>query len=327
MAEKIRWGILGTGNIANRMADALKVVPDAELRAVGSRTQEKGDAFAHKHGIPVRHSSYEALAADPDIDIIYVCTPHTAHADCSILCLEHGKSVVCEKPLTVNAAQAEMVVSAARKSGRFLMEAMWTRFLPSMAKMREVIQSGRIGEVRMLQADFGFRAGWDPSSRLLNPELAGGGLLDVGVYTIALAYDVMGGAPEDMCSAACIGETGVDEQNAALLKYSGGRIAILSSAVRTTTPHMAFIMGTEGMIRIPSFWCSREVTVSAGGKDEVIREDFPGNGFEFEAQEAIDCVRAGKQESAGIPLDESVSIVRTMDALRAQWGLKYPFER
>ncbi len=322
----IRWGILGTGNIANKMADALKSLSGAQLVAVGSRSAEKAEEFGGRHGIPRRHSSYEALADDPDVDIIYVCTPHTLHASNSLLCLERGKAVLCEKPFTVNSAQARAVVTKAREKGLFLMEAMWTRFLPAIRRCREMVLSGRIGEVRMLQADFGFRAGWDPQGRLLNPELAGGGLLDVGVYTVSLSYLLLG-APSRLESMAHIGETGVDEQNALLLGYPGGQIAILSSAVRTNTPHVAYIIGTEGMIRIPAFWCAREFTVISGGKEERIEEGYPGNGFEFQAMEAMQCLREGRTESATMPLDESISIMETMDRAREQWGLKYPGEQ
>jgi predicted dehydrogenase len=323
--RKIRWGILGTGNIANKMADALKSLEDAELAAVGSRTKEKAEAFGEKHGIPRRHGSYQALADDPEVDIIYVCTPHTLHAENTLLCLDRGKAVLCEKPFTVNAAQARATVAKAREKGLFLMEAMWTRFLPAMRKCREIVRSGRIGEVRMLQADFGFRAGWDPQGRLLNPELAGGGLLDVGVYCVSLAYFLLG-APSRLESLAHIGETGVDEQNALLLGYPGGEIAILSSAVRTNTPHVAFVMGTEGMIRIPAFWCARELTVISGGQEERIEAEYSGNGFEFQAMEAMRCLREGLTESETIPLDESIAIMETMDRAREQWGLKYPGE-
>ena len=325
-APKIRWGILGTGNIANKMADALKSLNEAELVAVGSRTQQKADAFGDRHGVPRRHGSYQALANDPEVDIVYVCTPHTLHAENSLLCLDGGKAVLCEKPFTVNAAQARAVASRAREKGLFVMEAMWTRFLPAIRRCREIVRSGGIGEVRMLQADFGFRAGWDPQGRLLNPELGGGGLLDVGVYTVSLAHLLLG-TPARIESLAHIGETGVDEQSALLLGYPGGEIAILSSAVRTNTPHVAYVMGTEGMIRIPSFWCARELTLLAGGREERIEAGFSGNGFEFQAMEAMRCLREGLPESDTMPLDESIAIMETMDRARAQWGLRYPCEQ
>ena len=326
MTKTVRWGILGAGRIAGKMAQALKKLPDAELAAVGSRSQATADEFGDKFDIPRRHPSYEALARDPDVDIIYVATPHNFHKENSLLCLAHGKAVLCEKPLTVNAREAEELIRFAREKKLFLMEAMWTRFLPLMSKFKETLAAGVIGEVRMVQADFGFNAGWNPEGRLLNPKLAGGGLLDVGVYTVSLASWVLG-APSKIVSLAHIGETGVDEQNGTVLAYENGQLALLSSAVRTTTPHDAVIMGTEGMIRIhPPWWCPTRMTINAGGKSEEVEAPFGDNGFEYEAAEAMRCLRDGKLESSVISLDESLSIMRTLDAIRAQWGLKYPME-
>jgi len=217
----VRWGILGPGNIAKRFAEALKDVRGAELAAVGSRSQAKADAFGEQYGIPRRHGSYEALVGDADVDAIYVATPHPMHAPCSILALEAGKAVLCEKPFTANAAQAEQVIAAARRAGVFCMEAMWTRFLPPITRLRQLVAEGSVGELRMVIADFGFRCGWDPSSRLLDAALAGGGLLDVGVYAISLAGMLLGEA-QDVAGLADVGSTGVDEQAGIVLRYAGG---------------------------------------------------------------------------------------------------------
>jgi len=326
MESKIRWGILATGNIAKKMAAALATLPEAELVAVGSRSKDKADAFADQFEIPHRHASYEALAGDPDVDIIYVATPHNYHKQNSLLCLENSKAVLCEKPFTVNAQEAEEVIHRARQKKLFLMEAMWTRFLPIMQKFRGVLDRTVIGEVRMLYADFGFRAGWNPEGRLLNPNLAGGSLLDVGVYTVSLASWVLG-TPSKVASFAHIGSTGVDEQNAIILGYDEGRLALLSSAVRTQTPMEATVMGTDGMIRLHSpWWRGSQMTVTVGGKSELVEAPYGDNGFEFQAAEAMRCLQKGKLESRVIPLDETLSIMRTLDTIRAQWGLKYPFE-
>ncbi|MEP7292177.1 MAG: Gfo/Idh/MocA family oxidoreductase [Chloroflexota bacterium] len=328
MNEKIRWGILGTGNIAHKFATGLTVVDDAELVAVGSRTQEGADKFADEFGATHRHASYEALANDPEVDAIYVSTPHPFHKDNSILCLNAGKAVLCEKPFTINTREAEEVIAVARAKKLFLMEAMWTRYAPVMFKIRELIGQGVIGEVRMINADFGFRAGFDPKSRTFAPELGGGGLLDVGIYPISLASMLLG-EPSEIISTATLGETGVDEQSVVLLKYAGGQIAITSSAVRTTTPWEAFIMGTEGMIHIPAVWWKPEAfTLKANGEpDQRFDLPFTGNGYNYEAIEVGRCLRAGELESPVMPLDETLSIMRTMDAARAQWGLVYPTER
>ena len=282
-SEIINWGIIGPGSIANRFAGGLAAVPGAKLHAVGSRTQAKADEFADRHGAPKRYASYEALAEDPDVQVVYIATPHPQHKGAALLCLEHGKSVLLEKPFTVNAKEAAEVIDSARSKDLFVMEAMWARFFPGMRKVRELIASGTIGEARMVQADFGFRADVDPDSRLFSPALAGGGLLDVGVYPISLASMIFG-TPTEVSGLAQIGETGVDEMAAVTL------------------------------------------TVNAGGKSEELAVPYENGGFNYEAQEVMDCLRAGKNESTVMPLDETLTIMQTMDTLRAQWGLKYPME-
>ena len=324
--QPLRWGILGLGNIAKQFANGLKELPDAQLIAVGSRTQEKADKFGAEFDAPHRHASYKALANDPDVDAIYIATPHSAHAEDALLCLDAGKAVLCEKPFTINAAQAERVIQRAREKKVFCMEAMWSRFFPLVYRLRELLAEGAIGEARMLHADFGFRAGVNPESRLFNPAMGGGGLLDVGVYTLSLA-SLLFGTPDGVTGLAHIGETGVDEQAGMVLRYDAGRLAVLSTGVRVNTPQDAVILGTDGRITIHSpWWKPSKMTVSANGKDEEVSLPFTGNGYQFEAQEVARCVRAGKTESDTLPLDETLSVMRTMDALRAQWGLKYPME-
>lgn len=324
----IRWGILGTGSIARKFAAGLTALTDAELVAVGSRRAEKADEFADEFAGPRRHGSYAALADDPDVDAIYVATPHTLHKDNTLLCLRAGKAVLCEKPFAVNAADAREMVAVARQEGRFLMEAMWTRFLPAVAKVRELLAQGAIGETRLLRADFCFRAGWNPEGRLLNPALAGGGLLDVGVYTVSLASMVFGAQPSRIASLAHIGETGVDEQAAMVLAYDAGQLATLTCAVRVSTPHEAQIFGTEGSLRIHRpFWHATELTVNAAGKEpQHLELPYPGNGYTCEAAEVGRCLREGELESPVMPLDETLAILDTLDQIRAQWGLRYPTE-
>lgn len=328
MAASIRWGILGTGNIAHKFAEGLKSCESAELAAVGSRAQDTADRFGDEFNVPRRHASYEALAADPNVDVIYVSTPHPMHRPNTILCLENGKSVLCEKPFTVNAREAREVVDVARRSGKFLMEAMWTRYLPIIRQAHAWVNEGAIGEVRMVEASFGFRGGTDETSRLMAPELAGGGLLDVGVYPISLASFICGGAPEDIVSMAQLSSTGVDEQAAMVLKYKGGALAVLSCAIRTNTLHTAVIMGTEGMIVIDAqFWCGTTATLDRAG-EKPLRKELPlkGNGYNYQADEVAACIRAGKVESDHMTWAESISIMETMDRIRAQWGVKYPME-
>ncbi len=324
--QPLRWGILGCGSIAGKFAEGLQFVPDAKLVAAASRSQEKADAFADKFGATGRHASYELLAQDPDVDVVYVATPHPLHAAHSILCLNAGKAVLCEKPFTVNAAQAAQMIEVARARKVFLMEAMWSRFFPLMGRVREIVRSGAIGDARMVQADFGFRTGVNPEGRLFNPALGGGGLLDVGVYALSLASMLLG-APTQITSVAQIGETGVDEQAALALMYAEGRIASLTTGIRTNTPHEAFVLGTDGMIKLHApWWKLAKITVTAGGKEEVVDEPFAGTGMNYEAAHVAACLAAGKTESDIMPLSETLEIVRTMDTLRAQWGLRYPME-
>jgi predicted dehydrogenase len=240
------------------------------------------------------------------------------------LCLEAGKAVLGEKPMAVNAAQVRNMVACARKNDVFMMEAMWTRFNPVTVQVCKWLAEGAIGDVRLLQVDFGFRAGLNPAGRLFNPDLAGGALLDVGVYVVAYAAMVFGGPPVQVQAAAHIGETGVDEQTTMVFKYGGGQLASLSCAVRTSTPHEARIMGTEGSIYVPAFWHATSATLSVQGQEPVIHTD--SFGYHYEAAEVGACLRAGQKESATMPLDESIAIAETMDEVRRQVGLKYPME-
>lgn len=327
MSEKIRWGILGPGGIAHKFAEALKSIPDAEITAVGSRDLQRANTFADTFDIPHRHGSYVELTNNPEIDVVYVATPHPFHKACAMLCLEAEKAVLCEKPLTVDAEQAEEMIACTRKHKQFLMEAMWTRFIPIMVQVQEWLGDGVIGEPRMLTADFGNRIVLTPENmkgRLFALELAGGAMLDIGVYTVSLASMIFG-APAKITSLAHIGETGVDEQAAVLLGYDAGQIASLSCAITTRTSQDARIFGTKGSIHIPNFSRATSATLEVSGKEPVyIEMPFIDNGFEYQILEVIKCLRAGKLESEIMPLDESLSVIKTMDTVREQWGLKYP---
>ena len=327
MPEPFRWGILGPGNIAKKFATGLQAIPDAELAAVGSRTQEKADAFAKEFGAKRAFGSYQELIADPGVDAIYIATPHPMHEGDALACLAGGKAVLCEKPFAINAAQAKRVIDDSRQRKIFVMEAMWTRFFPLMREVRKMVSEGVIGEARMIQADFGFRAGFNPASRLFDPNLGGGALLDVGIYPASFCSFLFG-TPEKVAGFAHLGETGVDEEAAAIFAYPGGRLATFTTAVRLNTPHEAWVLGTEGKIKIHApWWVPTAMTLSVSGKEDQ-KIDFPitGNGYNFQAVEVADCVRAGKTESAFMPLDETLSIMKTLDNLRAQWGQKYPME-
>ena len=251
------------------------------------------------------------------------------HKDNTIACLRAGKAVLCEKPFAINAGQAREMVSVAQEQGRFLMEAMWSRFLPTLVRAREWLKAGAIGEVHMLQADFGFRTPVDPESRLFDLELGGGALLDVGVYTVSLAHMVFGRPPAKIAALAHIGETGVDEKGVMIFAYDGGELATLTTSVRTCTPHSACIMGSEGMIEMsPRWWQGQPLILYKGdAESERFAPEVRGNGYNYEAEEVGRCLREGRLGSEIMPLEETVQIMESMDEIRSQWGLVYPMER
>lgn len=325
--QKIRWGIISTGGIANAFATALNHLDDAEIVAVGSRDQASADTFGDKHNIPRRYASYEELAHDPDLDVVYIGTPHNFHAANMQLCLNGGKHVLCEKAFTLNAAQAEACVTLARQKGLFVMEAMWMRFLPSIVQVRQWLAEGIIGELREVRANFNVRLPYNPEGRIYNLALGGGALLDVGIYPVSFASMVLG-QPETVIGQAFIGETGVDEQESMFFTYSSGAWAQLSCGVHLDVPTVATIVGSKGYIYLHErFFCTQRVTLCLAGKEAQTYDiGYTHNGLGYEAQEVHACLRAGRLESSVMPLDESIAILRTTDALRSQWGVQYPDE-
>ena len=323
----IRWGILGTGAIAAAFAKALRQVTDTTLLAVGSCSQTSADAFAQTYDVGRAYASYAELAGDPDVDVVYVATPHTAHFENTMLCLGADKHVLCEKPFALNSVQTGQMVTLAKRNGLFLMEAMWMRFIPLIIDLRRRIDAGDIGQVRMIQADFGFRAPLNPQSRLFSPELAGGALLDLGIYPLAFSAALLG-EPTEITSLANIGATGIDEQSAYVLKHRDGELSVLASALRTQTSMSAWVYGTHGRIHLPKqFWRAKEMVLYRNDMEpEHIHLPYEGSGYQFEAQEVVDCLRSGKTESKVMPLGDSVSLMGTMDTIRRQWGLTFPNE-
>jgi len=324
--KKIHWGIIGTGDIAKKFAAGLRVLSDSELVAVASRTTKTADAFGDLFHVAKRHDNYQSLAQDPDVSVVYISTPHNLHKENTLMCLRAGKSVLCEKPFAINAKEATEMIQFARQRRLFLMEAMWTRFFPLMARVREMITSGVIGEVRMLMADFGYRSEVQ-KNWVFDPNFGGGGLLDVGIYPLSLSHLIFG-IPNQITSVSHLGSSGVDEQSAVILGYEGGRLALIASATRTETPQVAYLLGTKGRIHIHSpWWKPQTLTLSVNGRaDEVMQIPYQGNGYNYEAAEVARCLREGRTESDTMPLDETLSIMKTMDAVRAQWNLKYPME-
>lgn len=320
MADKIRWGIIGCGNIAHKFAEGLRALEDAELLAVGSRTQENAEAFGAEFNTPRRYGSYEALANDPDLDAVYIGTPHPMHKPNSILCLRAGKAVLCEKPFAVNRAEAEEVITVARTKKRFLMEAMWTRCFPLMDRLDEWIDAGVLGDLRMLTADFGYRADPSEKPRVLDPVLGGGALLDVGVYPIALAWSLFG-PPSAILSQVHLATPDVDESCAILFQHANGALAQLAASVGVDTAKEAVLSGTSAAVRLPCPWWKPSVMIlSREDADvEIVRQPFDGFGYQYEILEVMRCLRAGLLESPRMPLDETLAIMHALDTIRAQW--------
>ena len=328
MTDTIKWGIIGPGNISRKFATGLKSTHSAKLHAVASRSQDKADAFGDEFDAQKRYDSYETLASDPDVDAVYIGTPHTFHKAHTLLCLNHGKHVLCEKPFAVNASQAKDMIALAREKNLFLMDAIWTRYFPVMVKLRELIADGAIGDVMLVQVDFGFRMGSImPEHRLFNPDLGGGALLDVGIYPVQLASMIYGKQPTEIVSQATLGTTGVDELSVSVFKYSDYEMATITTAIRMNTPHEARIMGSKGMVSIPDWWHPTEMTVNIQGEDpQTYSYALEGNGYNYEAEEVGRCIREGLTESPVMPLDETLAIMETMDRIRELWGLRYPIE-
>jgi predicted dehydrogenase len=322
----IRWGIAATGGIADTFARGLATLEDARLVAVASRTAERADAFGDRHGVDRRHASYEALAADPDVDVVYVASPHARHEPDTLAFLEAGKPVLCEKPLALSRRQAERMVAAARSRGLFLMEALWSRFLPAYAVLRDLLAAGRIGTPLVVEADFGFRREVDPAHRLFDRALGGGALLDLGIYPVQLASLVLG-PPDRVVAQAHLGVTGVDERTAAVLHHPGGELAVVKAAIATGLSCTGRVSGTDGWIDLPAFMhCPDHLVVGGAGGTERIDAPWAPEGLSHEAAEVQRCLRAGETESPLMPLDESLALAGTLDAVRAQIGLTYPGE-
>lgn len=320
----LRWGVLGTGGIARKQIADLQGA-GMTVAAVGSRSTESAERFAREVGVARHHGSYAALVDDPGIDIVYVATPATAHLDNALLALEAGKHVLLEKPFTVTAAEAETLIAAARGHGRVLMEAMWTRFLPHMTRIHEVIGAGAVGEVRTLLSDVGQRLSADPTFRLNRRDLAGGSLLDIGVYPVAFAVDLFG-APADIRATSTLSDRGVDTQSVVALRFGGGQHAVGHSALDVRGPNRATILGTMGRIEIDTTWYA-PAGVTVYGEDDGVIERFENRvaprGMQFQAAEMERLVREGLTESPRMPLDHSLEVMRILDEVRAQVGLDF----
>jgi predicted dehydrogenase len=324
---KLRWGLVTPGRIAHRFAQALEAVDGARLHAVASRSLERARAFAETYGAPVAVDSVEKLARDPDVDAVYVASPHRFHHEQTRLCLEAGKPVLCEKPFTVNAAQAADLIQVAESRGLFLMEALWSRYLPVWSQVRAWLDAGVLGELHLITSAFCFRPERDPADRKFNHELAGGALLDLGVYNVSLSDWVTRQSPSAVSAMAEIGDTRVDELTAATLVYPGRLVSQFVCSFMVDAVNEMVIYGTLGHIRIhANFWQSTRSTLVVG-EDQIVAElPFRRNGFEYQIEEAMRCIREGRRESASMPHASTLSIMQTMDRIREQVGLRYSFE-
>ena len=328
--KKINWGIIGLGNIANAFAKDLSLVPNATLRAVASRTKKKAKEFAKNHGAEKAYGSYEKLFKDDAIDIIYIATPHNSHANLSIAAMKAGKAVLCEKPLAVNKKQVKKMIKTAKKQKVFMMEAFWSKFNPSVKQSIDLAKNGRIGDVNYVNVDFSFYKEAPVESRMFNLELAGGALLDVGVYPVFLAYSIFG-KPNKILATARFHETGADIQTAAILKYKKG-IANVFCGFASESDTVAKIYGTRGRIFIDSRWHetqSYRIVDGSGSnqKQEIKVNPTRGKGFTYEIEECMKCLSENKLESDHWSHKNSLELITIVDEIRKQCGLKYPFEK
>lgn len=325
MTTPVRWGLMATGGIAKTFARDLALVEGAELVAVGSRSQESADAFGGEFDVPRRHASYEALAQDPDVDVVYVSPPHPFHRDAALLAIEHGKGVLLEKPFAMSKAEAQQIVDAARSNGVFCMEAMWTRWLPHVARIREILDAGILGEIAYLTAEHGQWFPPDPDFRLFAPGLGGGALLDLGIYPVSFAHLILG-EPTDVTAVSTPAFTGVDATTSMVLRYPSGAHAVLTTSLAAASGNPAAIYGSEARLEIDGWFyvpTSMRVVSRDGEVLETYESPAGGRGMEYEAAEATRCVREGLAESPLLPLDETLAIMGVLDEVRTQIGLDY----
>lgn len=323
----VRWGIIGAGGIAQKFARDLSVAGGGAIRAVVSRDMARARSAASALGAPLAFGDVSALAEERSVDIAYIATPHQAHFEAARDLLLAGKPVLVEKPMAVNAAQVRELIEIARCNRVLLVEALWTRFLPLYRRVRRLLDDGRIGRVRAVTSCFCFRGDLDPTKRWMNPHLAGGALLDLGVYCLAAAQFALRAEPSEIAAVAKFSTTGVDELLSASLAYEGGAMASFTCGLVADGDNRLVIAGEQGRVEVPPhFIAAQKAFMRTSRGEKTIEEPFSGEGFEFEIAEAHRCLRAGEIESPLMPLDDSLGLAVTMDRIRVQIGLKYPFE-
>jgi predicted dehydrogenase len=337
MDRKIRWGLMGAGKIVDRWIKGVMQVDGMEIAAVASRNIETARKTAKAYGIESA-LTYEEMALREDIDIVYIPVPHMAHKELAILAMEHGKAVLVEKPAAVSSQELSEMISCAKKNQVFFMEAVWTRFFPIVDKLKALFNEEGIGQVRAVNVAFSFRVpSTELDGRLLNPALAGGGLLDVGVYTLNFSDMIFDREPEELVGFAAIDtdehHIKVDEQAMMLAKYSGGALASMACGVRTNMVDTAVVYGTKGYVELPVFWKPTVMHIHRNGgieeyyeKVQLKNSDYEDEGFQYEIAHVNECLRAGLLESKVMTWEKSLRILKQCDELRGLWGLKYPFE-
>jgi predicted dehydrogenase len=327
-AKTYHWGIIGLGKIARKFAGDLRLLPNARLHAVASTSSERAQAFANEHGCAHAFGSYEEIVNCPDLDVIYIATPHVLHYENTMMCLHHGIAVLCEKPFSMKLEQTTAMVSLAREKGIFLMEALWSLFIPGLEAALAMLAEGKIGELHSMKADFGYHAAYKPESRIFNRQLGGGALLDVGIYPALLAQVLFGPVEKaDIQAMATFTRDGVDETCGFSFQYPGGKMALCHTSIAAHTEVEASFYGDKGVIRLYSPWhhTQRISLLQYPSKADPVYFDFPiaGWGYHFEAAHVMQCLADGKTESDRVPLDFTLSLTRTLDQVREKIGLVY----
>lgn len=321
--SKTRWGIIGLGKIAGKFCKGLKAVQDAELYAVASRSVEKAEEFKRQHGAKLAFGSYEEMLKDEHVDVVYIATPHVFHHEHTLLSISHKKAVLCEKPFAMNRGQVEEMIAAAKKENVFLMEAMWTRFLPHFEYLLEIVKSDKYGKVKSVKADFGFEAEFNESGRLFNKSLGGGSLLDIGIYPVFMALSLLG-EPQKLSAKAIIGKTEVDEECDITFEYSQNVSAQLHSTVINNTPTTAEIEFEDARILVNTRFHEPSSLIIISNNQEALKE-FPvdTNGYNFEATHVQEMLKQGRIESDKMSFDKSLQLIDLLDKVRAEIELEY----
>ena len=323
----MKIGILGAGNISRKVAPALAALPEIECWAVASRELKKAENFAREFGFTKAYDSYEALLSDPEVELVYVATPHSHHFAHMMLCLEHGKHVICEKAFTMNAAQAKAVFAAAKERGLYVAEAIWTRYMPSRKMIQDILDSGVIGRPNTLTANLSYVIA--DKKRIYDPALAGGALLDIGVYGLNFALMHFGRDIARVESSVQKMDTGVDGMEVITLHYRDGRMAVLTHSVYCRSDRMGILHGDKGYMVVENINNPQSIQVFDTEDRLLARYDVPKqvNGYEYEFQEAVRCIRGGRQEADSMPQGDTIQVMEMMDSLRQSWGVVYPQER